>query len=189
MHQPEKLSSGVGLWVWIVGALIVLGGLYMFVQGGQQESAMTDQDDAMMQSDAKMMQPDAMEPTDGLPTDQAGEGAMTQPMEDAMMAKAGKYVAYDPAKLAMAQEGKVILFFRASWCPTCRALDADIKTNAQSIPAGVAILDVDYDQYGDLKKKYGVTYQHTLVQVDAQGNELKQWSGSPKLADLLEELR
>lgn len=184
MHQPEKLSSDVSLWVWIVGALVVLGGLYMFVQGGQQESAMTDQDDAMMQSDAKMMQPDAM-----APTDQAGEETMMQPTEDAMMAKAGEYVAYDPAKLALAQEGKVILFFRASWCPTCRALDADIKANAQSIPAGVTILDVDYDRYGDLKKKYGVTYQHTLVQVDAQGNELKQWSGSPKLADLLKELR
>ncbi len=37
----------------------------------------------------------------------------------------------------------------------------------------------------DLKKKYGVTYQHTLVQVDAAGNTIKKWSGGNTLSSVL----
>ncbi len=109
--------------------------------------------------------------------------------EGAMIVKGGQYVAYDASKVVFAKEGKVVLFFRASWCPSCRALDADIKANSSQIPADVLILDVDYDKYGDLKKQYGVTYQHTLVQVDADGKMIAKWSGSPELGDLLKEVK
>lgn len=109
---------------------------------------------------------------------------------DAMMAKgAGSYEPYAESKLSLASEGKVVLFFRAAWCPTCRALDADIKARLSEIPQGVTILDVDYDNSGDLKKKYGVTYQHTLVQVDQSGNQLKKWSNSPTLTTLVSEIQ
>ena len=37
----------------------------------------------------------------------------------------------------------------------------------------------------DLKKKYGVVYQHTFVQVDKDGNLIKKWSGSPNLSSLV----
>ena len=38
--------------------------------------------------------------------------------------------------------------------------------------------DPDTDQEEkDLAKKYGITYQHTFVQVDAQGKELTKWNG------------
>ncbi|MEK9151561.1 MAG: thioredoxin family protein [Patescibacteria group bacterium] len=109
--------------------------------------------------------------------------------EGAMMAKGGQYVAYDAAKIAFAKEGKVVLFFRASWCPSCRALDADIKANLGQIPENLLILDVDYDKYADLKKQYGVTYQHTLVQVDENGKMIAKWAGSPELSDLLKEVK
>ena len=102
--------------------------------------------------------------------------------EGAMMKK-GSYETYSADKLAMANEGDVVLFFRASWCPTCRALDADIKTGA--IPAGVTILDVNYDTETALKQKYGVTSQHTLVQVDAQGTLIRKWQGSPTLVTVV----
>lgn len=98
------------------------------------------------------------------------------------------YETYDSSALAFANKGNVVLFFRASWCPTCRALDRDIENNRNNIPKDLLILDVDYDQYKDLKKKYGVTYQHTLVKVDANGNMIKKWSGSPTLADLIEQI-
>ncbi len=98
------------------------------------------------------------------------------------------YETYEPSALAFANKGNVVLFFRASWCPTCRALDRDIENNRNNIPKDLLILDVDYDEYKDLKKKYGVTYQHTLVQVDANGNLIKKWSGSPTLADLIEQI-
>ena len=86
------------------------------------------------------------------------------------------------------KEGKLILFFKASWCPTCKALDKDIKENSLKIPFGFWILDVDYDKYNDLKKKYGVTYQHTLVQINGKGEIIKKWSGSSTLNDLIQEI-
>ncbi|MFA7285365.1 MAG: thioredoxin family protein [Candidatus Paceibacterota bacterium] len=103
--------------------------------------------------------------------------------------KAGSYVAYDPALLADAENGDVVLFFRASWCPTCRVLDKDLKANIANIPLGVTILDVDYDDSRDLKAKYGVTYQHTLVQVDSKGNMIKKWQGSRSLNSLIAEIK
>jgi thiol-disulfide isomerase/thioredoxin len=106
-----------------------------------------------------------------------------------MIAAHGSYETYDPSKLALAEDGTVVLFFRADWCPTCRALDADIRAHLEAIPQGLTILDVNYDSYTDMKKKYGVTYQHTLVEVDAAGNMMKKWSGSPTLASLVAEVK
>lgn len=117
------------------------------------------------------------------------EDTMTPAAESAPMVKGGQYVAYDAAKLSFAKEGNVVLFFRASWCPSCRALDADIRKNLSQVPADVLILDVDYDKSADLKKQYGVTYQHTLVQVDENGAMITKWSGSPELRDLLKEVK
>ncbi len=90
-----------------------------------------------------------------------------------------KYVTYSPELIAQysAQGKKVILFFHAGWCPTCRAAEKDITARATEIPADIVILKVDYDTYGDLKKKYNVTYQHTFVQVDGEGNEITTWNG------------
>ena len=105
--------------------------------------------------------------------------------EEGTMVRGGSYEAYSPEKLSLAVSQDVVLFFRAPWCPTCRALDADIRANINNIPAGVVILDVNYDDSTALKQKYGVTYQHTLVQVDAQGNQIAKWSSSPTLASLL----
>lgn len=101
----------------------------------------------------------------------------------------GSYEAYSPEKIAMAENGDVVLFFRASWCPTCRAVDSDIKANLDDIPSDLTILDVNYDDSSDLKQKYGVTYQHTFVQVDAEGNQIKKWTGSPTLASLVSEVQ
>ena len=102
------------------------------------------------------------------------------------MAK-GSYITYDQytANKTKYDSGKVVLFFAANWCPTCQALTKDITSNLGGIPDGKTIVRVDYDNSTSLKKKYGVTYQHTLVQIDPNGNQVKKWSGSPTLADLL----
>ena len=102
---------------------------------------------------------------------------------------AGSYVAYSADKLAMAETGDVVLFFHASWCPSCKALNSDIEKNIGAIPAGVTILKTDYDKETELKKKYGVTTQHTLVQVDKDGNLIKKWSGGSKLENLLSQIQ
>lgn len=94
----------------------------------------------------------------------------------------GSYQIYEPSKLALANQGQVVLFFNAKWCPDCQRANANFQK--ESIPDGLTILSVDYDKYTDLKKKYGVTYQHTFVQVDASGNQIKKWSGSYTVDDV-----
>lgn len=116
-----------------------------------------------------------------------------QPLEqiaqqDPVAATSGSYESYTAEKIALAQDGTVVLFFHASWCPSCRALNSDIEANADAIPQGVTILKTDYDAETELKKKYEVTTQHTLVQVDAEGNLIKKWSGGSKLENLLEQI-
>ncbi len=100
---------------------------------------------------------------------------------------AGKYIEYSPELLAEA-EGDIVLFFNAVWCPTCRAFKRDLLKNISDIPEGLTIFSVDYDSYTDLKKKYKIRYQHTYVQLGKDGEQIKQWSGSPTLAEFIKEL-
>lgn len=103
----------------------------------------------------------------------------------------GSYVSYDDytKNQATYKDYKVVLNFHAPWCPTCQALDKNINANLGTIPAKTVIVKTDYDSSNDLKKKYGVTYQHTMVQIDSNGNKIKKWSGSPELKDLLTEIQ
>lgn len=100
----------------------------------------------------------------------------------------GGYESYDAGKLAFANEGTVVVFFRASWCPSCKALDENIKANMNIIPENLLILDVNYDTENQMKQKYGVTTQHTLVQVDAEGNLIQKWSGGSTLESIVEKI-
>ena len=72
----------------------------------------------------------------------------------------------------------VVLFFNAEWCSTCKVARDNIQSDPSGIPSGLTIVVVDFDTANDLRQKYGVTVQHTFVQVDAGGNELAKWSGS-----------
>ena len=119
-----------------------------------------------------------------MPVPEAGAGVVEKEV-----ISVGSYEAYSKEKIAKATSGDVVLFFRASWCPSCRGVDADIKANLGKIPGDLTILDVNYDDSTELKKKYGVTYQHTFVQVDANGNLIKKWSGSPTLQSLVLEIK
>lgn len=109
--------------------------------------------------------------------------------EDIILESAGTYEDYNSSKLALADSGKVVLFFKASWCPSCNSLDKDILANLNNIPKGTYILKVDYDNSTELKKKYGITYQHTFVQVDSKGNQIEKWAGSPTLSELVSHIK
>ncbi len=114
----------------------------------------------------------------------------TMARDDGTTMKAGSYEAYSPEKIAeAAAKGDVVLFFRALWCPSCRDLDADINANLINIPENLTILIVDYDNSTDLKKKYGVTFQHTLVQVDGDGTLIKKWSKSLTLVAFISDMQ
>ncbi len=179
--------------VVILGAVILLGGVGWFLSANQSEDSVMMKDEAVMEKDSKMeAEGEAMmEKKDEVMTEKK-DGVMMEEegkMESGVMMQKGSYEAYAPEKLAKAKEGDVVLFFRASWCPTCRTLDADIKANSEAIPSDVTILDVNYDDSTALKQKYGVTYQHTLVQVDTEGNLIRKWTKSPTLASLVAEIR
>lgn len=101
----------------------------------------------------------------------------------------GSFEDYSEERLAELSTDTVILFFHATWCPSCRALSTDIELNADAIPEGITILKADYDVETELRKRYGITTQHTLVQIDAQGDLIKKWSGGSRLETVLLEIQ
>ncbi len=191
-------------------ALLAIGGIYVASTNDTQESVtqntqepssekkMTDDtsDDAygdeMVKEDVsddtqkdEMMKGDETMQKDEMKKEMANDET-NPPVVVEDPASPGAYLPYDASKLAMANTGDVVLFFHASWCPGCRALDSDITGQHSAIPGDLTILKLDYDTETELKKKYGVTTQHTLVQVDAGGNLVKKWSGSSKLSQIVE---
>lgn len=94
-----------------------------------------------------------------------------------------RYTEYTQAALDKTAHTRRVLFFYAHWCPTCRPTDASFKENGSQIPEDVTVIRVNYNdtdtdqQEKDLASKYGVTYQHTFVQIDDTGNEITKWNG------------
>ena len=180
--------------IGIIGLVLIGGGAYML--SSQGEVAAPDVGEQHMMDDGTVM------PGGGETMDDAAMGSGHMMEDGTMMSgdasamnpaapvmKPGRYEPFAPEKIAQASKGPVVLFFRASWCPECKATDADIRKNVSKIPTGTVILDVDYDNSEDLKKKYGVTYQHTFVQVDASGKMVTKWSSSPTLEKLISNIK
>lgn len=92
-------------------------------------------------------------------------------------AKPGVFTAYTQDELKRAENGNVVLFFNASWCPTCQSTVRDLNSKKDQIPSDLAILSLDYDKETSLRQKYGVTMQHTFVKVDKDGNSIKKITG------------
>jgi len=102
----------------------------------------------------------------------AGDDSAPAAGNNTQKAKApGAYVDYSP-ELIGETPGTKLLFFHAPWCSQCQALEADIE--ASEIPAGTTIFKVDYDSNQDLRQKYGVTIQTTMVKVDDNGNKIDE---------------
>ena len=123
-------------------------------------------DDTMMKKD--MMTDDKMMKKD------------TMMMDDkTMMKEAGMYSVYSASAVSasLASGKSVYLFFHATWCPGCRALDTAIAGDLASIPAGSVISKVDYDTNEALRQQYGVTSQHTVVKLNSDGTSMKKVMG------------
>jgi thioredoxin 1 len=113
----------------------------------------------------------------------AQEGMMAPPTEGQggsmmMSGAASRIVPFTDLATAklLAAQSPTVLFFSASWCPTCQAAMRELQAGADRL-GGVVVLVVDYDRAGELKKRYGVTYQHTWVRIDSGGRKLAVWSG------------
>lgn len=106
--------------------------------------------------------------------------APSDPEGEATPTGAGAYISladYEASKDSYATS-KVVLFFNATWCSTCKRARNNLEADLSAIPSDLAIVLVDFDSETALKRRYGVTVQHTFVQIDADGNALAKWSGS-----------
>lgn len=188
MDTMQSKKSNVGLIITGMVVAFIAIGAFAFSGPSKEEKMMMEEKEVMEQK--MMMEKDTMNSGDSMMKDDTTmkkDESMAE--KDTMMMGKGSYEVYSPEKLAWAKDGKVVLFFKASWCPTCKVVDVDIKSNLSAIPKDTYILEVNYDNSSELKKKYGVTYQHTFVQVDENGAQIAKWSGSPTLASLLTNIK
>ncbi len=111
---------------------------------------------------------------------------MTSPSADSKAMAAGSYLSLADYQSTMAQHSgtKVVYFFHAQWCPDCRATEKALLSSG--VPHGLTVVKVDFDTETALRQKYGVTQQHTFVQVGTDGAALGKWTGSPDGAAILE---
>ncbi len=195
----------------LVGAFLILGQGCNPATSTPEPSDITDGNGALEESDAMMKEePDAamddqttMEKEDEdndamMEGEKVEEDAMEKDAEEPASVSEATYEpftqsAYDAAKAA----GKPILLnFYANWCPTCRAQEPRTEalfTNKQA-PKGIAAFRVNYnDSETDASEKaiakaFGVTYQHTYVYFDADGNEAARTLGTTPDSTVLDNL-
>lgn len=142
----------------IIGIVVLIASIGYFAtqdRGGKQESAANTS-------------AETREQVNTLPA--ANETETVSPeVSDIEVASTGVYLPYSAEAIATSDAEHILLSFSATWCPSCRALDADITKNADSIPKGVEIYKVDYDTSAELKRKYGVTTQHSIIEINKNG--------------------
>ena len=114
----------------------------------------------------------------------AGSAASTSPSAGSETMLPGAYLtkAEYESQMTSRASTKVVYFFHASWCPDCKQTEESLTKDG--VPAGLTVVKVDYDTATDLKEKYGITQQHTFVQVDASGGQLAKWSGTHSGAEI-----
>ena len=55
------------------------------------------------------------------------------------------------------------IHFHADWCPTCRAQDRALELLKSDPALGITVLKANYDTEKDLKRRFNVRAQSTLV--------------------------
>ncbi len=191
--------------LFVGGVIVVLGiGAWALLRkSGDDPSMMSStnqlQQEGTMKENSKMMEDDSAKSDDALMNEDTSstDDALMPKKEDVMMPdveNAGQYEDYSKSVFDQAVGKRRVLFFYANWCPICRPADSDIRANVAKLPADVVVLRVNYndtDTDSDekaLAKEYGVTYQHTFVQIDSDGNVVTKWNGG-KIAELLNNIK
>lgn len=185
--------------VLIIGLGIVIGGAWWWVnsQSSERDKKMMESESVMkpsegkvmMENDSKMEEGEKMEQS----TTETKEGSAMKP-EVVMMEKSDQYTTYSKENLEQAKSSRRVLFFYASWCPNCQPADAELSKKMSEIPSDVTVIRVNYNDPDtdqdekDLARQYGVTYQHTFVQIDSAGQVVTKWNGGA-LAELLKNIK
>ncbi len=168
------LKTSKKLFVLVLVLLISVGILYLFSKDKPHVEMMNVE-------------------TTGQTTDSANKKNAEEPMTGDVMNN-NHYQEYTKSVFLNTASTQRILFFYANWCPTCRPADANFKANANKIPKNVTLLrvnyndtDTDQDEKG-LAETYGITYQHTFVQIDENGNVVMKWNGG-QIDELLSHIK
>lgn len=121
-----------------------------------------------------------------LESEVVGDSSTTQNTDSSR----GNYVSYQnyEQEVEKYKDSRVVMFFNASWCSTCKIARDNFESSLDQIPLDLTIVVVDFDNSDDLRKKYGITVQHTFVQIDANGESLKKWSGSTTIDQIVNAL-
>jgi thiol-disulfide isomerase/thioredoxin len=133
-----------------------------------------------------MLETNSIKDTDTFKLEEKSESAMLEKTEkDNTIIENSKktlddvYQQYSKEKveMAIAEEKDIVLFFSASWCPTCRGAKNDIAKNFTQLPKDLVIFEVDFDKERELKSKYNIVTQHTFVQIDKNMEQITTWNG------------
>ena len=119
-------------------------------QGEQESTTTTDEQSESTTSN----------PTEETSSEQPTNSTTTTPPQPV-----ARYTDYtqDAFNKAVQDNKNIVLFFHASWCPTCRALDQEIKNGLSRVPTNTEIFKIDFENSGGLVRQYGITTQHTTV--------------------------
>ena len=168
----KKYMSLKNIIITTVIGILLIGGITAFALKNQPTSSTSNTTQSKSSTDLAMMKKEEVEK---MAMEKAKASSSTNTSGETMMKK-GSYSPYSSDLLKNAETGNVVLFFNASWCPTCQSTVKDINENISKIPSNLTILSTDYDKETSLKQKYGVTTQHTFVKVDKDGNLIKKAS-------------
>lgn len=163
--------------------ILILLGISAFVMLSPSSDTKTMVEEASMQKNESMRLDNEKPQTED-----------TMMEEESTMQSDARYVTYSTDALDNAANTRRVLFFYANWCPTCRPVDENLQTSQATLPEDVTVIRVNYNdtdtdqEEKDLAKQYGVTYQHTFVQIDSQGNEVTKWNGGD-VTQLLENIQ
>lgn len=164
--------SKLFLSVLLVGALILVGCTQQASSGSQttvlEDGTMVKPDGTMIKPDGTIVNPD---------------GTMTEPTDsgNAQTDSESPYVPFSQAAFdaAKASGKKIFLNFYANWCPICKAAEPKVTGGfAQCNNSDIVGFQVNYnDNQTDadelaLAQTYNVTYQHTYVYVDSDGQSV-----------------
>lgn len=166
-----KQTGNIAIIALVIGVVILGGGAYLLTQN---QGTSTNQNNQPT-SEVTQTTPDEMADTPTQPNPDTNQDDSQAPTEEA--GANGQYLTYSPANFQATSDQRRVLFFHASWCPTCKVANEELTENADQLPEDVVVLKTDYDTQTELKQKYGVTYQHTFVQVDENGEAVAKWNG------------
>lgn len=91
-------------------------------------------------------------------------------MAAATLSQALEVKPYSAAALAEAEKANqpVALHFHADWCPTCKAQDKVVQSLKAEKGLDLTILTVNYDTEKDLKRRFRINSQSSLVVLRGQ---------------------